>query len=123
MSSNASERGLPPVAEDLPSSRKVYVEQDGLRVPMREITLSDGQPPVLVYDTTGPQGHDPRQGLPKMRAPWIARRVRRGDQNFSQMHCARSGEITEEMRFVALRENLAPAFVCAEVAAGRAIAH
>ena len=121
MSSNASERGLPPVAEDLPSSRKVYVEEDGLRVPMREITLSDGQPPVLVYDTTGPQGHDPRQGLPKIRAPWITRRVRRGDQNFSQMHCARKGEITEEMRFVALRENLAPAFVCAEVAAGRAI--
>jgi phosphomethylpyrimidine synthase len=66
LSSNASERGLPPVAEDLPSSRKVYVEEDGLRVPMREITLSDGQPPVLVYDTTGPQGHDPRQGLPRI---------------------------------------------------------
>ena len=121
MSSNASERGLPPVAEDLPSSRKVYVEEDGLRVPMREITLSDGQPPVLVYDTTGPQGHDPRQGLPKIRAPWITRRVRRGDQNFSQMHCARKGEITEEMRFVALREGVTPEFVRGEVACGRAI--
>ena len=121
MSSNASERGLSPVAEDLPSSRKVYVEADGLAVPMREITLSGGQPPLRVYDTTGPQGHDPGQGLPKLRAPWTARRVGRGDRNFSQMHCARSGEITEEMRFVALRENLAPAFVRDEVVAGRAI--
>ena len=109
------------MAEDLPSSRKVYVEEDGLRVPMREITLSGGQSPVRVYDTTGPQGHDPHQGLPKLRAPWTARRVGRGDQNFSQMSCARRGEITEEMRFVALRENLAPAFVRDEVAAGRAI--
>ena len=121
MSSNASERGLPPVAEDLPSSRKVYVEADGLRVPVREITLSGGQSPVRVYDTTGPQGHDPRQGLPPLRAPWTARRVGRGDQNFSQMYCARRGEITEEMRFVALREDLSAALVRDEVAAGRAI--
>ncbi len=121
MSSNASERGLTPVAEDLPSSHKVYVEADGLRVPMREISLSGGQSPVRVYDTTGPQGHDPRHGLPPLRAPWTARRVRRGDENFSQMHCARRGEITEEMRFVALREDLSPAFVRDEVAAGRAI--
>jgi phosphomethylpyrimidine synthase len=94
LSSNASERGLPPLAEDLPSSRKVYVEADGLRVPMREIALSGGLSPVRVYDTTGPQGHDPHQGLPKLRAPWTARRVSRGDQNFSQMCCARGGEIT-----------------------------
>ena len=121
MSSNASERGLSPLADDLPSCRKVYLEDDGLRVPMREIALSGGQSPVRVYDTTGPQGHDPRQGLPKLRAPWTARRAGHGDVNFSQMHCARRGEITEEMRFVALRENLAPAFVRDEVAAGRAI--
>ncbi|MGB8294035.1 MAG: phosphomethylpyrimidine synthase ThiC [Polyangia bacterium] len=88
---------------------------------MREITLSGGQPPVRVYDTTGPQGHDSRQGLPQLRATWTARRVGRGDKNFSQMHCARQGEITEEMRFVALREDLAPAFVRDEIAAGRAI--
>ena len=109
------------MAEDLPSSRKVYLESDGLRVPMREIALSGGQAPVRVYDTTGPATHDLHQGLPKLRAPWTERRVRRNDQNFSQMHCARRGEITEEMRFVALRENLAPAFVRDEIAAGRAI--
>ena len=59
--------------------------------------------------------------MPKLRQPWIDRRVARGDVNFSQMHYARLGEITEEMRFVALRENVAPEFVRDEVARGRAI--
>jgi phosphomethylpyrimidine synthase len=59
--------------------------------------------------------------LPKLRQPWIDRRVARGDTNFSQMHYARLGEITEEMRFVALREAVAPEFVRDEVARGRAI--
>ena len=37
------------------------------------------------------------------------------------MHYARRGEITEEMRFVALRESVTPEFVRDEVARGRAI--
>jgi phosphomethylpyrimidine synthase len=37
------------------------------------------------------------------------------------MHYARRGEITPEMEFVALRENVEPEFVCSEVARGRAI--
>src|SRR6516164_6262116 len=37
------------------------------------------------------------------------------------MHYARRGEITEEMRFCALREGVAPEFVRDEVARGRAI--
>src|SRR5438445_13026116 len=101
----ASVRSLPPLDEDLPASRKVLVGELG--VPQREITLSNGET-VRVYDTTGPQGHDVRQGLPRLRQPWIDRRVARGDQNFSQMHCARRGEITEEMRFCAIRENVTP---------------
>ncbi len=100
---------------------KVYVERDGLRVPEREIHLAGGEPAFRVYDTSGPQGHDPRAGLPKLRQPWIERRIARGDTNFSQMHCARAGEITEEMRFIAIRENVAPEFVRDEVARGRAI--
>ncbi|WP_370893754.1 phosphomethylpyrimidine synthase ThiC [Janibacter sp. GXQ6167] len=39
----------------------------------------------------------------------------------TQMHYARRGEITAEMRFVALREGCAPELVRDEVAAGRAI--
>jgi phosphomethylpyrimidine synthase len=112
---------LRPVVEDLPASTKQYLGDGEIRVPVREIALAGGNPPVRVYDTTGPQGHDVAVGLPKLRAPWIARRQARGDRNFSQMHYARAGEITEEMRFVALRENLAPEFVRDELARGRAI--
>ena len=42
-------------------------------------------------------------------------------QNVTQMHYARRGEITPEMEYIATRENCAPEFVRAEVAAGRAI--
>jgi phosphomethylpyrimidine synthase len=99
----------------------VYLEADGIRVPVREISLGGGESPVRVYDTTGPQGCDVHHGLPKLRTPWVARRCARGDRNFSQMHCARRGEITEEMRFVALREGVAAEFVRDEIGAGRAI--
>ncbi len=65
------------------------------------------------------------QSLTPLRAEWIARRRQRqaaaGDENFSQMHFARQGEITEEMEYVARREQLAPALVRDEVAAGRLI--
>jgi phosphomethylpyrimidine synthase len=60
-----------------PNSRKVYVEgRHGVRVPMREITLSGGEPPLRVYDTSGPRGHDVRHGLPALRREWI---LARGD--------------------------------------------
>jgi phosphomethylpyrimidine synthase len=112
---------LPPLDEDLPASRKVYLEDGDIRVPVREITVGGDNPAVRVYDTTGPQGHDVREGLPKLRQAWVERRIARGDGNFSQMHYARRGEITEEMRFVALRESMTPEFVRDEVASGRAI--
>ena len=44
----------------------------------------------------------------KPRAQWIADRkaeaAKSGDTNFSQMHYARKGVVTEEMRFVAFKE-------------------
>jgi phosphomethylpyrimidine synthase len=116
--------GLPPIAGDLPASRKVFLTDGELQVPVREIAVGGGNPPVRVYDTTGPQGEDGpdvQRGLPRLRLPWIERRQARGDNNFSQLHYARLGEVTEEMRFVALRENVAPEFVRDEVARGRAI--
>jgi phosphomethylpyrimidine synthase len=112
---------LPPLDQDLPASRKRFLEDGDIRVPVREITVSGENRPVAVYDTTGPQGHDVRVGLPPLRQPWIERRLPGGDGNLSQMHYARRGEITEEMRFVALREAVTPEFVRGEVAAGRAI--
>ncbi|HXH06442.1 MAG TPA: hypothetical protein VNI83_07605, partial [Vicinamibacterales bacterium] len=57
-----------------PGSRKVYVEgPQGIRVPMREIALTNGET-LRVYDTSGPQGCDPRDGLPRLREPWIEAR-------------------------------------------------
>nr|MDQ3310427.1 phosphomethylpyrimidine synthase ThiC [Gemmatimonadota bacterium] len=132
-----------------PSSRKVYVEGPrGVRVPTREIALSGGEPPLRVYDTSGPLGHDVREGLPVLRAAWIGARdvaetersyrpvpgrstaeipetlrrpVLRGTGRVTQMHYARRGEITPEMEFIALREGMDPEFVRSEVARGRAI--
>ncbi len=63
-----------------PASRKVWVDgPGGMRVPMREISLSGGEPPLRVYDTSGPHHIDVRVGLPKLRADWIlARSVEQG---------------------------------------------
>mmetsp|Transcript_6664 Transcript_6664/g.17923 ORF Transcript_6664/g.17923 Transcript_6664/m.17923 type:complete len:617 (+) Transcript_6664:42-1892(+) len=113
--------------ECFPNSTKekarVVHEESGheLWVPSRRVHLSGGEPPLDLYDTSGPLGLDPRMGLPKHRAPWIKRREARGDKAFTQMHYARKGEITEEMLFVAVREGLDPEFVRSEVARGRAI--
>jgi phosphomethylpyrimidine synthase len=107
--------------EDFPASERVYLEDGDVRVPVRRIAVGGDEPPVDVYDTFGPRAADLHRGLPKLRQPWIAARHARGDKNFSQMHYARNGEITPEMRFVALRERCAPEFVRDEVARGRAI--
>lgn len=58
---------------------------------------------------------DPRVGLPKLRAPWVERRLAAGDKVVTQMHYARAGVVTEEMAFVAAREELDPEFVRSEV--------
>jgi hypothetical protein len=61
-----------------PNSHKTWVEgPGGVRVPMREIQQSGGEPPLRVYDTSGPRGTDVREGLPALRDEWIrARDVR-----------------------------------------------
>src|SRR5579859_7482419 len=60
--------------------------------------------------------------VPQPRADWIAERKRQNtDGNFSQMHYARQGVITEEMSFIAHKEKLAPELVRDEVARGRMI--
>ncbi|MCH7765086.1 MAG: phosphomethylpyrimidine synthase ThiC [Acidobacteria bacterium] len=60
------------------------------------------------------------------RKEWIENRLRQTngngtERNVTQMHYARQGVVTEEMRYVAQREKCAPEFVRAEVARGRAI--
>jgi phosphomethylpyrimidine synthase len=118
-------RVQPPIESSFPSSHKVWREvvhgSETLRVPFRRIHLSGGEPPLDVYDTSGPDGADPHTGLPKLREPWIRRRVARGDRNHSQMHYARKGIVTEEMAFAAAREGMDPEVVRSEIARGRAI--
>ena len=134
-----------------PKSRKVFVEgRHGVRVPMREISLTGGESALRVNDTSGPLGVDPHSGLTKLRAPWIEERggMIEGDTTYrpldpstavsipealqnrplrstggtvTQMHYARRGDVTEEMEFVAIREGMDAEFVRAEVARGRAI--
>jgi phosphomethylpyrimidine synthase len=162
----------------LPGSKKLI--ENG--VPFREVALSGGEPPVRLYDTSGPYTDesvaiDIEKGLCGLRRDWI---LARGDveeyegrprrpeddglrpheklsvpqfnrqgttllrakpgKNVSQLHYARQGLITEEMKYIAARENLGrsaladgnsfgaaipdfitPEFVRDEVARGRAI--
>jgi len=68
----------------LPASRKVYARPDAapeLRVPVREIVLTEAaaEPPIPVYDTTGPYTDpevtiDVEQGLPRTRIAWVRER-------------------------------------------------
>ena len=122
---------------------------------MREVSLApspEGEnPPLTLYDTSGPYTDpkieiDVEKGLPGIRETWVSRRAGPGGRR-TQMHYARKGEITQEMEFVAIRENcrrealeagsgrrhpgeplgaeiprtITPEFVRAEVARGRAI--
>ena len=123
--------------EAFPHSTKAYLEGPrGVRVPVREITLSGGQPPLRlrfildrsdVEELSGPSSwyrrereDDPTLGgvrFASVRRPLRAKPGRR----VTQMHYARRGEITPEMEFIALREGMAPEFVRDEVARGRAI--
>jgi hypothetical protein len=73
---NLPQVGVDPVADvpaitPFPASEKVFLADGDLRVPVRRISLAGGEAPLDVYDTSGPQGHDPHHGLPKLRKPWI----------------------------------------------------
>src|SRR5271157_4954307 len=58
----------------------------------------------------------------KPRAEWLVKRkAENKDGNFSQMHYARQGVVTEEMGYVALREKITAELVRSEVARGRMI--
>ncbi len=96
------------------------IEVGGLAIPRTRISLTDGSQ-LDLYETDGPQGHEPQDGIAKRRKPWIDHRIAHGGPNRSQMHLARKGLITEEMAFVAAREGMEATFVRDEIARGRAI--
>lgn len=167
---------LVPLREPFLQSRKIYVNGPtaGVCVAMREISqhptmdtegnVLDENPPLCVYDTSGPYT-DPEvdirldEGLPALRAPWIKRRgdagvVRspqaaggmafpsappvmrcRSGRYLTQRYYALQGIVTEEMEYVAIREQacaqtgsgmvsreaITPEMVRREIAQGRAI--
>jgi phosphomethylpyrimidine synthase len=130
--------------------KKIFVTSGtnaSLKVPFKEITQtgdSKDNPPLRIYDTSGPLGDKDfkasLEGIPKLRASWVANRK---GNNVSQMHFAKQGIITEEMEYVATRENellkqaetlgikspyasnlpdsITAEYVRSEIAAGRAI--
>jgi phosphomethylpyrimidine synthase len=76
--------------QPFPNSQKIHVEgsRPDIRVPMREITQADTpasfgvekNPPIVVYDTSGPYTDpaadiDVKRGLPPLRARWIEERA------------------------------------------------
>jgi len=81
----AATRPMPQVTTGpLPASRKIHIEgeQHGdIRVPLREVALhpTSGEPPVVLYDSSGPYTDpsatiDIKAGLPRLRERWIAAR-------------------------------------------------
>ncbi|HLG12969.1 MAG TPA: phosphomethylpyrimidine synthase ThiC [Blastocatellia bacterium] len=92
MNRNASDNSeeLSSGSLQFPNSKRIYIEAAGLRVPFREVRLNvtrgvngsvEENPPVRLYDTTGPWGDPARQcsvhdGLPALRREWI---IARGD--------------------------------------------
>lgn len=105
------------------NSRRVYQEGKTfpfLKVPFREVSLKKGQQSLRLYDVTGPytdieDKKDLSSPLAPMRSSW------RGGCKATQLTQARSGVITPEMEFVAIREGVTPEFVREKIAAGQAI--
>ncbi|MFI3296785.1 MAG: phosphomethylpyrimidine synthase ThiC [bacterium] len=121
------------------NAEKVYIsgELHPIKVGMRKISLA-GDNSITVYDTTGSytdEGYvvDTAKGLPAVRKEWIDRRLKEYGEHRTQLWFARQGIITEEMEYVAIRENqglseaeregyaITPEIVRDEIAAGRAI--
>ncbi len=108
--------------EQFPASEKIYVEgsRPDIRVPMRKITLgatsasfgAEENPPVTVYDTSGPWTDpdvqvDVRKGLPALRTPWIEERgdTVQLDSLSSEYGEARlNDEKTDHLRFEHIRK-------------------
>ncbi len=111
-----SEEILETASKTFGGSKKIYLEgsSSDIKVPMREILQTDSlvgekkqkNKPIYVYDTSGPYTDpeieiDIEAGIPKSRNKWLLHR----EENSTQMSLARKGIITEEMEYIAIREN------------------
>jgi phosphomethylpyrimidine synthase len=87
------------------ASRKVYTAPDGapdLRVPVREIMLTEaaGEPPVAVYDTSGPYSDpgvtiDVGKGLDRTRIEWVRERGGVEEYDGRPVQAADNGNVGE----------------------------
>lgn len=92
------------------ATEKIYTNgtlHPDLKVGQRRVNLTNGEH-VILYDTTGPYTdpgfrYVPGQGIPALRAAWIATREAEG--HHTQMWYARQGIVTPEMEYAAIREN------------------
>lgn len=104
-------RGLPPLRESW-----IIARGDTEEYPGRPVRPEDD----------GLRHTSPRGGLRNLDAvfpgrPRLPRRGRGGGGAVTQLAYARRGEITPEMEYVAIRENVLPEVVREEIAAGRAV--
>ncbi len=90
--------------------------------PLREKWIQD-RDDVESYEGRGIRPEDNGRSGVEVDFPGTRRHALRArpGKNITQMHYARRGEITPEMEFVALRENVEPELVRDEIACGRAI--
>ena len=118
---NAPKSGeiLETASKSFNGSKKIYItgSKPEIKVPMREVSQtnsisSEGEfknPPIYLYDCSGPYTDpdveiDIEKGLPKLRESWLsARRFKYPEE--TQMSLAKKGIITEEMEYIAIREN------------------
>ncbi|MDA8384685.1 MAG: phosphomethylpyrimidine synthase ThiC [Actinomycetota bacterium] len=108
------EKGLPPLRRQWILGRSDVEEYEGRPVAARD----DGRG-ASARDGAGLRGSTQWRAARSL--PLRARRSPSGKSVATQRHYARSGVITEEMRFAALREGVDPEVVREELAAGRAI--
>lgn len=102
------------ITKGLPALRSAWIKERG------DVEEYEGRT-IKPEDNGYRNADDPR--LKENVFPNLSRKPLRAKKgrNVTQLHYARQGIITPEMEFVAIRENLKPEFVRAEIAAGRAI--
>lgn len=97
----------------MPSYPACHANLQGVQASRYDTVIST-MPPEAVLMINALQGVSAREGLPKIRAEWVAKRDARGDKVQTQQFYAKQGVITEEMAFCAARERIEPEFIRSE---------
>ncbi len=98
------------IQEGLPEIRKNWVQK---RDSIEKLSSNTS----IFYHTRQVETKHSHLVFPLKKNPYKAKQKK----NVTQMHYARNNIITEEMEYVAIRENCSPEFVRSEIASGRAI--